>query len=389
MNINPQKRMKTVDIADLAFYNGANGIPLTETQHQIHAIHQKEQAKLKAESTKKQKPLEAVVERMEQTRSRVEQAWTDIQNKVGVHSPIVSTAWIVASLALAALLVDCLLLAPSLDVVGISNPILQYAMAFGLAALFGAGFHLVHETFLDPAMDAAMQVVWWLVGAFEVVVLLVWGVLRGFQMKFSADLHRNPLGDFLGGHPVLSSIFFCFISLAAPLIGAAALAYAEPRIHAWLTWHRSKRAHENLHNTLQGAQKKLEAERADLRHKLEQFEAERTIWQAIAAQYHERGRQRGARQVPKWTVLVKAALWGLGGLAAGALAGPFLAPLYVLLPAGAGTGAFMYYHRRRFHPGYARFRKQENTHFAVSTERPLIELPPEPMLLSAPKEERR
>ncbi len=387
MQPSQQKRTKLVDITELAFYQGSQGIPLQETLREIHAIHQKEQSAIQEESTHRQKPLEAIVEGLEHMQPRVELAWADIQNRVGIHPPRVFTAWVVAVLAAAAIMIDAILLGPGLDAVGISNPVVQYIAAFGLAALSSVIFHLVHETFGQSPLDTATKTVWRILGGFAVAALIGWGILRGYQIKFSADLNRNPLGNFLGNHPLLSSIFFCFITLAAPLVGAAAIFYAEPRIHAWQTWHRSRKAHDNLHATLSDAQKKLEAERAALRHKLDQFEAERTIWQASAAQYHARGDQRGARQVPPWLVALKAALWSLGGLALGLLAGHFFAPLYIVFPAAAGIGAFIHYRHRRFHPGYTEFKRQENTHFAVSTDRPKVELPDEPKLLPPPTED--
>ena len=115
MPSNIKKQPKTVDIADFSFYQGAHGISSSETQREIHAIHQKQQSKLKEESAKRQKPIEAVVERMEQMRPQVERVWADIQRRLGFHSPPVVSAVIVAVLAVCALAVDCVLLAPCLD----------------------------------------------------------------------------------------------------------------------------------------------------------------------------------------------------------------------------------------------------------------------------------
>jgi hypothetical protein len=133
------------------------------------------------------------------------------------------------------------------------------------------------------------------------------------------------------------------------------------------------------------AQKKLEAERTTLQHQLRQLDAQRENWQALAAQYHERGRIRGARQTPHWLVILKATLWSLGGLVLGCMVGTLLPPLYFALPAGAWLTAFLYHRHRRFHPTYDQFKRQENTRFAVSTDQPHIVLPTMPILLPPPE----
>jgi hypothetical protein len=395
MPSNIQKPVKTVAIEDLAFWNGAHGIGLDETQREIHAIHQKEQSKLKEESAKRQKPIEAIVQHMEQMRPQVERVWADIQRRFGLHPPPVVEALVVAFFAVGAQVVDGILLAPCLDFAGISNPVAQYITAFGLAASFSGILHMAYKKITRPASSDGERMLWRIVAIAIAAGLVVVGLLRGIGTKFSADLHGNPLGGFLGGHAIISSLFFCLVSLATPLFGAAAFAYAGPRIRSWFTWRKAKREHEGLHATLRGAQKKLEAERADLKHKCDQLDAERTIWKATAAQYHERGKQRGALQEPAWMVPAKATAWSLVGLAAATLigsflVGPVLVGAYIALPAGAGIAAYVFYHRRREHPGYKRFRKQEYPRFAVKTaERPLIEMPKEPKMLSAPREEKK
>jgi Flp pilus assembly protein TadB len=194
------------------------------------------------------------------------------------------------------------------------------------------------------------------------------GSAAGIAGEGERGHHSEPLGGFLGGHPILASLFFCFITLAAPLVGAAAIHHAAPRIHEWLTWKRAKDAHESLHNTLSDAQKKLESEQETLGHQLRQLEAQQENWQANAAQYYEHGRRRGARQDPHWLVILKATVWSLGGLVLGCLLGPFVPVLYFVLPAGVWTVAFLHYRQRRFHPTIDQFHRQGITHFAVSTE---------------------
>jgi Flp pilus assembly protein TadB len=378
---------RPVDIADFAFFQGAQEIPIEETQKEIEALHDRQKARLVEESIPRQKPLEAIVGKLTRRRPDVERAWDEVRERLGNHSPAVFTAFLVAGLGVAALVIDSLLLGPGLDAVGISEPILQFIAAFGLAALSSLIFHLAHETFSNRKIDKATAIVWRILAGFAVIALLAWGILRGLQVRFAANLNGNPLGGFLGQHPILSSIFFCFVTLAAPLVGAAAIYYAAPRIHDALQWRHAKREHDNLNSKLTDAEKKLEAEQEELKARLSQLDAQRQTWHAQAAQYHARGDKRGGRQVPQWLVLVKAALWAVVALIPGILLGlPVL--ITVALPVVAGIAGFLFYRHRRFHPSYKQFKRQENVRFAVSTDRPSVEMPPTQRLLQAPWEDR-
>ena len=377
---------KIQDLDAFAFYQGAHDVPLNETLLEIASAHNMEQAKLQLESIRREKPLEATIDRIEQRLPETKATWDTLVRRLGHTTPPVATAVIVGLLGLAALLVDALLLGPGLDAVGISDPVLQFAAAFGLAALSATTFHLAYETFGQTRHSTEITVVRRGLGVVAILSLLAWGVLRGYQVKFGADLNGNPLGGFLGAHPLLASIFFCFVTLAAPLVGAAAFHDAAPRIHDWRIWKQTKNLHETLSKELAKARKGLEEERLTLKQGIAQLDAQQQNWQSVAAQYHERGRIHGARQSPHWLVLLKATLWSLGGLALGCTLGTFFAPLFFLLPCGTWAGAFLYYRHRRFHPSYDQFRQQENTQFAIRTDRPRMTQPATPRFLPPPED---
>jgi len=388
MNFNSRSKTdsKDIDLTSFAFYQGGQGIPLDETRREIIATHDKERTRLEEESVRREKPLEAIIERLEQQRPRVDAAWNELLGRIGRHEPPVAAAFLIAFLGIGALVVDAILLGPGFDAIGVSDPIVQWIAAFGLAALSSAIFHFAHETFESNRLTLETKIIWRTMGGIAVIALLCWGVLRGLQVKFGADLNQNPLGNFLGDHPLLSAIFFAFVTLGAPLVGAAAIHHAAPLIHDWVTWKRAKQSHEELHTTLSESQKQLESERATLQHQLHQLDAQQEGWQALAAQYHKRGSLRGARQTPQWVVLLKATAWSLGGLLLGCVLGTFLAPLYFALPAGTWITAFLYYRHTRLHPDYAQFKRQENTRFAVSTDQPRVVLPTSPRLLPPPED---
>lgn len=380
----PQAR----ELAAFAFYQGSQGMDLDETLREVTTHHEQERAKLEEGSVRREKPLEVIVHRLERLQPRIDAAWNELLHRIGYHSPPVATALLIVFLGVGALVIDAILLGPGLDAIGLSDPIVQLIAALGLAALSSLIFHIAHETFEQNKLTLETRIIWRVLGAFAVIALLGWGVLRGLQVKFGADVNQNPLGRFLGEHPMLVAIFFCFVTLSAPLVGAAAIHYVTPRIYDWFTWKRTKQEHENLHSALGDAHKKLEAERGTLNHRLRQLDARQENWHATAAQYHERGRVHGARQDPHWLILLKSTAWGLGGLVLASVLGPFLSALYFALPAGAWMTAFLFYRHRRFHPTYDQFKQQENTHFAVSTDQKHIARRIAPRLLPPPEDQR-
>ena len=128
----------------------------------------------------------------------------------------------VVLLAVLAIISEALLLAPAMDILNVTNEIAQLFTAFGIAAVAGLTFHFVWESFVSEAFPKIWKVTVRVVAAMLAFGLIVWGILRGYQVAFAASLNQNPLGDFLSGHPILSSIFFVFITLATPVIAATA-----------------------------------------------------------------------------------------------------------------------------------------------------------------------
>jgi hypothetical protein len=189
------------DLAAFAFYQGAHGMPIDETLREVATSHEQDRAKLEEESVRRQKPLEAVIHRLARLQPRVDAAWSELLRRIGYHAPPVATAYLIAFLGIGALVIDAILLGPGLDAIGIADPVVQLVAAFGLAALSSLIFHLAHETFEQNRLTVETRIVWRGLGVFAMVALLGWGVLRGLQVKFGADVNQNPLGRFLGDHP--------------------------------------------------------------------------------------------------------------------------------------------------------------------------------------------
>jgi len=91
------------------------------------------------------------------------------------------------------------------------------------------------------------------------------GSLRGHPARptdpFGASLSHNPLGEFLHGHTILSSVVFCFIPVGFPLAATFATGRAATQILDVANWTCARREHEELVHSTSEAQKALEAER--------------------------------------------------------------------------------------------------------------------------------
>jgi len=118
-------RERHVDLGAFAFFQGAQGVPLTETLNEIRATHNEKRAKLREQSTRTQKPFEATIETLQQLRPTVDAAWNEMLRRHGVHAPPIVLAGLIAILGLVALVVDAIFLGPGLDGLGISDPALQ------------------------------------------------------------------------------------------------------------------------------------------------------------------------------------------------------------------------------------------------------------------------
>jgi hypothetical protein len=255
--------------------------------------------------------------------------------------------------------------------------VIQYvsAFAFAIASLASVTFHLALESFESERMDIRTRWGYRLLACFSVIGLTCWGILRGYEVAFGADIANNPLGGFLHGHFLLASVVFCFITLGSPLAAAFSVGRAMAQIHDGSLWRRAHREHQQLVDSNTKAQKGLEAELDKTPYKLRDLDSERREWQSCFLQYYRRGEERGGRAEPLWLVVAKSAAVALLAALIALPLGAFLWPLY-LVPLVAGCTAFMHFRRTRFTPSYRKFHRQEATHFTIAaSQRPELALP--------------
>jgi hypothetical protein len=364
-----QGKLKPRQLEALAFYLGAHDIDPAPVQDEIEARFVQETSEEKQEPLRNLHALEAKLQQVRKERPEAEATWARIRKELGDTPPPYFQAIVMACCALFALTLDTLFLAPTMDILNIAHPALQFLAAAGFAALCAAYFELAGLLYIGGENSWPKRLTAIIAGGIGVLSLTVWGLLRGYQLRFAAVLAGNPLGQFLAAHPLLASVFYIFITLATPMIGATALLFGWQEVSGARTWRRVRRRFE----TLRAAEIQLAREVQTEQENLDQFDKRKQAqcleWRAIFAQFHERGRRNGACRETRWSVLRKSLL---GGLCVVPLA--FVLPLVWLpaLMAIPGLGLFVFFNHRRHHPSHERYLAQENTHFAVIPDAPQL-----------------
>lgn len=298
--------------------------------------------------------LEAKLQQVRKERPEAETVWERIRAELGDTPPPYFQAILMAWCAVFALLLDTLFLAPTMDILNIARPVLQFIAALGFAALCTAYFELTGLLYMGAKGSLPKRLTAIAVGAVGVVSLSAWGLLRGYQLKFAAGLAGNPLGRFLGEHPMLASVFYIFITLATPAIGATALLLGWQEASRAQMWRKVRAKFEKLRaDEIQHAHE-VQTEQKHLDNFDERKEHECREWRAIFDQFYKRGQMNGARKETLASVVRKSAI---GGLCASPLAFflPFsLLPELIGIPTIVGTALFAYFNHRRHHPSHDR-----------------------------------
>jgi uncharacterized membrane-anchored protein len=347
------------------FYDGAHGTPLETGIEEIEGKFEQKKANLQRDAVTNQKRLEAEIQHLDEVGPAVERKVKAVEEKNGEQQLSIVLPVCVVMLAVLAIISEALLLAPAMDILNVTNEIAQLFTAFGIAAVAGLTFHFVWESFVSEAFPKIWKVTVRAVAAMLAFGLIVWGVLRGYQVAFAASLNQNPLGDFLSGHPILSSIFFVFITLATPVIAATATHYGAHRIQAWWEWKTAKAKFEALSKRRATAVKELEAQEKALQLGLKALDEERKQWKSVYSLHHDRGAKHGAKQEPYWIVIAKATFAALFALLAAGWFIFFISPFFVLFPVVVWWAAFLYYRRQWRTPSRIEFFDLEHVQFVI------------------------
>lgn len=375
---------KSYRLESRAFYLGAHNIDPEPVMQEIEAKMVQESSEEREGLLRALRELEAKKEQVRRERPEAEATWTHVKKELGDTPPPFFHAMLMAVFAFSALALDTMFLAPSMDILNVANPALQFLAAIGFAALCTAWFEFAGVLYLRAAKNIPQRIIAVAAASIGACCLIAWGLLRGYQLKFAAGLAGNPLGDFLAEHPILASIFYIFVTLGTPIIGAMALLNAWNETSQVTLWRKVRKRFEDLRTAEVEVARKVQSAAEEIDHFDQRKEAVCREWKAVFNQFYARGRQNGARKETLASVVRKSTF---GGLLAAPLA--FLMPLafvpaLLAIPAAVGVGFFTYFNHRRHHPDHDRYLAQENTHFAVIPDAPRApELQaPAPRLLS-------
>lgn len=363
---------KSYRLESRAFYLGAHNIDPEPVMQEIEAKMVQDSSEEREELLRALRKLEAKKEQVRRERPEAEAVWTRVRKEVGDTPPPFFHAVLMAIFALCALGLDTLFLAPSMDILNVANPALQFLAAAGFAALCTAWFEFAAVLYLRGEKNIAQRIIAVAAAGVGACCLIAWGLLRGYQLRFAAGLAGNPLGDFLGQHPILASIFYTFVTLGTPIIGAMALLNAWNETSQALLWRNVRKRFEELRTAEVEVTRKVQSAAEELVHFDQRKEAVCREWKAVFNQFYARGRQNGARKETLASVIRKSAI---GGALAAPLA--FLAPFafvpsLIAFPVAAGVCLFTYFNHRRHHPDHDRYLAQENTHFALIPDAPRV-----------------
>jgi hypothetical protein len=345
-----------------AFYQGAHGVEIKSGLEEIQARFDKQGAQLNQRSIEHQKKFETVLDHVKELWTPVEKLCLAVRERIGDRIPPFLLPLLVALAAVFIAIAEVILLAPALDAANITEYPLQVFSAIGVILVGGLAYHFAWETLSSEKFTKLWR---WGIRLFAILItpaLTCWGILRGMQVAFAAKVMQNPLGDFLSEHPVISAVFFVFITLAVPVMIAAATHYSFHHLRDWWEWKTANSEINRLIRLRVSAQKGLESEKERLVHGLKEIAHECTEWKATYRLNHERGGKHGAIQEPYWMVPLKATL---ALLVVSAFSWWLPLPVFGIIDWAVWIAAFLYFRRQWHSPSPEEFFELEHVSFAV------------------------
>lgn len=351
-----------------AFYQGAHGVEIKSGLDEIQAKFDKQGAQLTQQSIERQKKFETVLDHVKELWTPVEKLCVAVRERIGDRIPPFLLPMIVATGAIFIAIAEVILLAPALDLLNVTEYPKQVFSAIGIVLIAGLSYHFAWESLSSEKFTRLWRWIIRLVAVLVTAALTCWGILRGLQVAFAAKVMQNPLGDFLSEHPVVSAVFYIFITLAAPVMIAAATHYSFHHLRDWWEWKTANSRMNRLIRLRVSAQKGLESEKERLVHGLKEITHECAEWKAAYRLNHERGGKHGAIQEPYWMVPLKATLAMLTTVAALAIVGAWFwltLPVLGIIGWAVWIAAFLYFRRQWHSPSPEEFFELEHVSFAV------------------------
>ncbi len=354
-----------------AYYQGAQGVPAENGVKEIESYNNKCKADVQKKSSQRSKPLEAQYEHCSKIAPEVEAKWSELQQRHGENPPHLAAPLFYLIGGLLSMIAEANLLAPSLDAIGIANPVEQKLMAFAIGFFAAIFFHFAWQTFQENRFPVGRIWISRLAGLGATVGMVYLGILRGRQTAFAASLNENPVGQFMQDFPIITTVFFVFLTLGFPLAAAFALTFSLKDIREWKEYSEAKQQAIVVPKMLIVKKKQLEAERESLEHELKKIDEQSKEWRHAYLVHHERGAKNGAKQTPQWLVWFKAFtaalltlfLIGISGLV-------FTSPFWLLAPVLVFLVTYKFFRDQRIHPTPEQFFEVQNVRFHAQADDP-------------------
>jgi hypothetical protein len=370
-----QQDVETMSIAVVAFHAGANGISWEEGIAQIDANHQKAKKEKEAERAIEIGQLEAQERTLTELEKQGRDRWEQMRLRHKEDPPRVLVPLALLIVGLLMVSAEATLLAPALDMLGISDPLWQLAIAATTSLGSAVLMHLALEAH-EKRSESGRPLLCFAGGL--LVFLVVYGIWRAKALTFSATHSRNPIAPFLAESPLLTNFVISALTVVIPVAAAFAAHYALHHLWQWWEFGKANRNAKRLMRSLDAAAKQLEAAKEKLVHDLEVLEHQNSEWQAQYKHYWQLGHENGAKKGPVWPVWVKSAAVALGVMSVG-----LALSLFGLLGAAVGGGiagiaaglasAAHFYHRWE-HPTPEQFLRNANTRFTDNGARQEVRL---------------
>lgn len=361
---------KVVDLAALAFYAGANGVECDEGLAQIEADHAKAAKQLEAERTPEIASLEARERTLLHLEPQAQERWAQMRERHKQDPPRVLVPFLMGGVGLAMALAEASLLAPALDMLRVTDPVLQLVLAIVISLTSSVLIHL--------ALDARRRQTptnWPLLSSATgaLLVLLAFGIWRARALTFAATHSKSALGPFLADWPGLTTFVISSLTVMIPVAAAFAIDYALHHVWQWWEFTKARRAAKSLKATLDSVTKQVESARNTLAHDLDRIRHQKEAWQAQYRHYWQLGYENGAKKGPVWPVWVKSAAIAIAVMTCG-LVLSLLGFRGAVLGGGiagiaAGLAACAHFYHQWEHPTPEQFFRNADTRFTDSGPR--------------------
>lgn len=170
-----QGKLRPRQLEALAFYLGAHGVDPAPVLEEIEARFVQETSEEKQEPLRALHALEAKLQQVRKEKPEAEALWARIRKELGDTPPPYFQAIVMAWCAFFALALDTLFLAPTMDILNIADPVLQFLAAAGFAALCTICFEMVGLLYIGAKGSWPKRLTAIAAGSVGVASLIAWG----------------------------------------------------------------------------------------------------------------------------------------------------------------------------------------------------------------------